>query len=152
MLLGTGESSDAYHMSSPRPDGLGARRAMEVALAEAGVDASEVDYINAHGTGTVLNDAAEAEAIACVCGEEVPVVSTKGFTGHMLGAAGATEAVFAIIALEGGWIPANLGAESTDPALAIHLNLKRTKHRCRVVLSNSFGFGGSNIAVVMGEA
>ena len=152
MLLGTGESSDAYHMSSPRPDGLGARRAMEVALAEAGVDASEVDYINAHGTGTVLNDAAEAEAIACVCGGEVPVVSTKGFTGHMLGAAGATEAVFAIIALEGGWIPANLGAESTDPALAIHLNLKRTKHRCRVVLSNSFGFGGSNIAVVMGEA
>ena len=150
LLLGTGESSDGHHMSSPHPEGLGARKAMEGALASAGVDARSVDYINAHGTGTALNDAAEATAIAAVFGDEVPVASTKGFTGHMLGAAGATEAIFAIVAIEQGWIPVNLGWEPLDPALAIRVSRERTERACRVVLSNSFGFGGSNVAVVLG--
>lgn len=150
MLIGVGESSDAHHMSSPHPGGLGARMAMEAALAEAGLDISAVDFINAHGTGTALNDAAEAEAVAALFGNEVPVASTKGFTGHMLGAAGATEAIFAIIAIEEGWIPANLGGEPSDPALTIRINQRRADHQSRVVLSNSFGFGGSNVAVLLG--
>jgi 3-oxoacyl-[acyl-carrier-protein] synthase-1 len=150
LLLGVGESSDAYHMSSPHPNGLGARLAMAAALNEAGLDASAVDYINAHGTGTVQNDAAEAGAIAQLFGGGVRVASTKGFTGHMLGAAGATEAIFAIIAVEEGWIPASLGADPADPAFTIRINQKRVEHRCRVALSNSFGFGGSNVAVLVG--
>lgn len=149
-LLGIGESSDAYHMSSPHPEGLGARLAMTAALAESDIDASAVDFINAHGTGTVQNDAAEARAIAALFGDVVPVVSTKGFTGHMLGAAGATEVIFAIIAVEQGWIPASLGADPPDPAFTIRINRKRVKHPCRVALSNSFGFGGSNVAVLVG--
>ncbi len=152
LLRGAGESSDAHHMSSPHPDGLGAQMAMQAALDEAGFAAEAVDYINGHGTGTELNDAAEARAIAAVFGEEVPVVSTKGFTGHMLGAAGATEAVFAIVAIEQGWIPANLGAEPVDPELPIRVNRERADRRCRVVMSNSFGFGGSNVAVVLEAA
>lgn len=150
MLLGVGESSDAHHMSSPHPDGLGARMAMNAALVDAGVDASAVDHINAHGTGTVQNDAAEARAIAALFGDTVPVVSTKGFTGHMLGAAGATEAIFAVVAVEQGWIPSNLGWAPPDPALAIRVNRNRTDVRCRVAMSNSFGFGGSNVTVVVG--
>lgn len=150
LLLGVGEGMDAYHMSSPHPEGLGAQRAMEGALAEAGLQASDIDFINAHGTGTQLNDAAEAMAIAALFGDEVPVASTKGFTGHMLGAAGATEAIFSIVALAEGWIPASLGAEPADPALRIQVNARRTEQRSRVVMSNSFGFGGSNAAVLLG--
>lgn len=152
LLRGVGESSDAHHMSSPSPDGLGAQLAMKAALAEAGLPADRVDYINAHGTGTELNDLAEARAVAAVFGDEVPVVSTKGFTGHMLGAAGATEAVFAIVAIEQGWIPANLGAEPVDPELPIRINRTRAERRCRVVMSNSFGFGGSNVSVILEAA
>ncbi len=152
LLRGAGESSDAHHMSSPHPDGLGAQMAMQAALDEAGLAADAVDYINAHGTGTELNDAAEARAIAAVFGGTIPVVSTKGFTGHMLGAAGATEAIFAIVAIEQGWIPANLGAEPVDPELPIRVNRKRADLRCRVAMSNSFGFGGSNVAVVLEAA
>jgi len=152
VLLATGESSDAHHMSTPHPDGTGARRAMRSALDEAGLDASEVDFINAHGTATLLNDAAEARAISYVFGDEVPVVSTKGFTGHMLGAAGATEAVFSIVALEQGWIPGSLRCEPVDPSLAIQVNRNRCARRCRFVMSNSFGFGGSNVSVLLGRS
>ena len=152
LLLGVGESSDAHHMSSPHPEGLGARLAMERALAEAGVRAGAVDHVNAHGTGTRHNDAAEALAIESVFGDRVPVASTKGFTGHLLGAAGATEAVFGIVALEQGWIPANLGGAPLDPAVHIDVNLARKDLACRRVLSNSFGFGGSNVAVLLGAA
>lgn len=150
LLLAVGESMDAHHMSSPHPEGLGAQKAMNAALAEAGLDASDVDFINAHGTGTRLNDAAEASAIAALFGDSVPVASTKGFTGHLLGAAGATEVIFAIIALADGWIPANLGAEPPDPELRIRVNAQRTEQRSRVVMSNSFGFGGSNAAILLG--
>jgi 3-oxoacyl-[acyl-carrier-protein] synthase-1 len=139
-------------MSSPHPEGLGARKAMEAALAEAGLRPEDVDHVNAHGTGTKHNDAAEALAIEAVFGARVPVASTKGFTGHMLGAAGATEAVFAIVAMEQGWIPANLGAEPLDPAVKISINLAKRDLPCRAVMSNSFGFGGSNVAVLVGAA
>jgi 3-oxoacyl-[acyl-carrier-protein] synthase-1 len=152
LLLGVGESSDAHHMSSPHPEGLGARLAMVSALDQAGVDCSQIDYINAHGTGTLLNDAVEAQAISAVFGNEVPVSSTKGFTGHMLAAAGATELVFTILAIETGRIPANLGAEPVDPSVPIRINAQRSACRCQIAMSTSFGFGGSNVAVIVGAA
>lgn len=151
-LLGVGESSDAYHMSSPDPEGKGALVAMTAALTQAGLNKTDVDHINAHGTGTKHNDAAESRAIYELFGDEVPVVSTKGYTGHLLGAGGAVEAIFAMVALEQGWIPASLGAEPVDEEIHINVNLEKRDHPCRVVLSNSFGFGGSNVSVLLGAA
>lgn len=149
-LLGVGESCDAHHMSHPHPDGLGAEAAMAAALSMAGLTAQDVDHVNAHGTATQLNDVAEGRAIARLLGTAVPVVSTKGYTGHLLGAAAATEAVFSVVALEQGWVPASLGADPLDPALTVHVNRERRELRCRAVLSNSFAFGGSNVAVLFG--
>ena len=151
-LLGEGETSDAHHMTAPSPDGAGARAAMAEALERAGVQPEEVDHVNAHGTGTQLNDAAEAKAIRSLLGERVPVASTKGYTGHMLGAAGATEAIFSVAAIEQGFIPASLGAAPLDPDLGIHVALERLDRRCRVVMSNSLAFGGNNLSVVFGAA
>jgi 3-oxoacyl-[acyl-carrier-protein] synthase-1 len=151
-LLGVGETSDAHHMTAPHPAGLGAVASMSEALAQAGLAAGEVDHINAHGTATPLNDAAEGLAIAALFGDRVPVVSTKGYTGHMLGAAGATEAVFSIAAIAQGWLPASLGAENLDPALPIQIVRKRMERPIRVVLSNSFAFGGNNACVAFGAA
>lgn len=149
-LLGVGESSDAYHMSHPHPEGLGAQAAMVEALAQAGLGGADVDHINAHGTGTAANDVIEAAAIQRVFGPRVPVTSTKGYTGHLLGAAGLTEAVFAVLAVEHGLMPASLGADPIDPA--IHVDVVRVTRRLSVrhVLSNSFAFGGSNAAVLFG--
>lgn len=149
-LLGVGESSDAYHMSSPEPEGRGAREAMAAALAQAGLTPADVGHVNTHGTGTKHNDAAEARAIFDLLGSEVPAVSTKGYTGHLLAAGGAVEAVFAIAALEQGWIPASLGSDPVDEGIRIRINLERRELRCRAVLSNSFGFGGSNVSVLFG--
>ncbi len=149
-VLGVGESCDGHHMSSPHPEGLGARLAMERALAEAGLEPAAVDYVNAHGTGTEANDAVEAVAIAGLLGEKVPVASTKGFTGHMLGVAGATEAIFAVVALEQGWLPVSLGAEPVEPEPGIRILTERLERPCRVAMSNSFGFGGSNVSVILG--
>jgi 3-oxoacyl-[acyl-carrier-protein] synthase-1 len=151
-LLGVGESSDAYRMTSPHPEGAGARLAMTRALDEAGLDAAEVDHINAHGTGTQQNDAAEATAIHDLFADRVPVVSTKAFTGHTLGAAGAIEAVFACMSLTHGFIPASLGADPLSPEIRIQINHRARELRCRTVLSNSFGFGGSNCSVLLGAA
>ncbi len=151
-VLGVGESSDAFHMSAPDPEGSGARMAMEQALAQAGLQPEDVDHVNAHGTGTARNDTAEAKAIHAVFGSRVPVVSTKGYTGHTLGAGGATEAVLSLIALEQGWIPASLGGNPVDPALSINVIQERTERRLRTVLSNSFAFGGNNVSVLLGEA
>lgn len=151
-LLGVGESADGYHMSSPDPEGRGARAAMTAALTEAGLEPHAVDHINAHGTGTPQNDAAEARAIHDLFGDQVPVVSTKGYTGHLLAAGGATEAIFGIFSLERGWVPASLGAAPRDEAIALRIPLARTEHACRTVLSNSFGFGGSNASVLLGRA
>jgi 3-oxoacyl-[acyl-carrier-protein] synthase-1 len=152
MLEGVGESSDAYHISAPHPEGLGARLAMERALEEAGCDAASVDHVNAHGTGTRLNDVSESAAIEGIFGCEVPVVSTKSYTGHMLGAAGATEAAIALLALTEGWIPASLRAGPVDEKIHVNVNTARVERDVRRVLSNSFAFGGNNISVVMGAA
>jgi 3-oxoacyl-[acyl-carrier-protein] synthase-1 len=150
LLEGVGESSDAYHVSAPRPDGLGARLSMERALARAGCDASSVDHVNAHGTGTRLNDAAESKAIEALFGAEVPVVSTKSYTGHMLGAAGATEAAFAVMAVQDGFVPASLRAAPLDERVGVNVTLERLDGSFRRVMSNSFAFGGNNISVLIG--
>lgn len=151
-LLGVGESADAFHMSSPHPEGAGAKAAMTGALTQAGLAPDQIDHINAHGTGTPKNDQVEARVIGALFGERVPVVSTKGATGHTLGAAGAVEAAFAILAIEEGWIPASLHATPLDPEARITVNLARRTLPCRTVLSNSFGFGGSNVSVLVGAA
>jgi 3-oxoacyl-[acyl-carrier-protein] synthase-1 len=150
LVEGVGETSDAYHISAPHPQGAGALAAMGAALEQAGLRPAEVDHVNAHGTGTRLNDSAEAQAIAAVFGPEVPVVSTKGYTGHTLGAAGAIEFAFAACAVEEGWIPASLGAERRDPEIALRLPSARTAGSFRHVLSNSFAFGGNNVSLLVG--
>lgn len=151
-LLGVGESSDAHHMSHPHPEGAGARLAMAEALRQAGLEPGAVDHVNAHGTATVANDVIEAKAIADLLGTKVPVCSTKGYTGHLLGAAGMTEAVFAAVSIARGFVPASLGAEPLDPAVAIDVCLRPRTARVRVALSNSFAFGGSNVSVLLGAA
>lgn len=150
MLLGVGESADAYRMSSPEPTGRGAREAMERALAQAGLAPAALDHVNAHGTATPLNDSAESLAIDALFGRRAPVSSTKGYTGHLLGAAGATEMLFAIHAIRTGRLPATLGAQPLDPAVTIDVVTEPRTARVRTVLSNSFAFGGSNVAVVVG--
>ncbi len=150
-VLGVGESSDAHHMSSPHPEGRGAAEAMSRAMAQAGLEVEDIDHINAHGTSTLLNDKAEAIAIHALFGDRVPVVSTKGFTGHLLGAAGGTEASFAIHAVRSNRIPANLGVEPKDPDVHIDVRPESRTQRVRRVLSNSFAFGGSNVSLLIGE-
>jgi 3-oxoacyl-[acyl-carrier-protein] synthase-1 len=152
LLLGTGESSDAYHMSSPHPDGLGARMAMSAALRSAGLTAADIDYINLHGTSTPANDAAEGKAIAGLFGDRVACSSTKGATGHTLGAAGAVEAVICALALREGLLPGSPGTATLDPTLPIQYVLRSRPARIRQVLSNSFGFGGSNCSLAFGVA
>lgn len=149
LLEGVGESSDAYHISAPHPEGLGAKLAMERALALAGVEPAEVDHINAHGTGTQLNDKAESRAIVELFGRDVPVISTKGYTGHTLGAAGATEAIFSIMTLLRGEIPPSLFASPLDPAVEARIVLENERSAPKRVLSNSFAFGGNNISVCL---
>nr|WP_312306118.1 beta-ketoacyl-[acyl-carrier-protein] synthase family protein [Pulveribacter sp.] len=149
-LLGTGESSDAHHMSAPHPEGLGARLAMQAALRSAGLAPQQLDYVNLHGTATPANDAAEGLAMAALFGAGVPCSSTKGATGHTLGAAGAVEAVIAALALTHGWIPGSPGTQVLDEALALDYRLAGSAAPLRTVLSNSFGFGGSNCALVLG--
>jgi 3-oxoacyl-[acyl-carrier-protein] synthase I len=149
-LCGAGECCDAHHMTQPAPDGSGAAVAMRLALEDAGLRADQIDHVNAHGTGTPLNDVAEARAIAAVLGTHVPVVSTKGATGHMLGAAAAMEAVFAIAAIERGQLPPSLGCDPQDPEVQLALNRATRAHGCRYVMSNALAFGGSNASVIFG--
>jgi 3-oxoacyl-[acyl-carrier-protein] synthase-1 len=152
MLLGIGESSDAYHMSSPHPDGRGAQAAMLQALDTAGLSAADIDYINLHGTGTPSNDNAEARAVATVLGSEVPASSTKGATGHTLGAAGALEVVICGLALRHGFMPAGLNTTTVESSLGVRYLLENRQGKVRRVMSNSFGFGGSNCSLVLGRA
>ncbi len=142
-LIGYGESSDAYHMSTPHPEGRGARAAMHDALARAGLGADAVDYLNLHGTATVKNDEVEA-ALLPIFPARTRASSTKGFTGHTLGAAGALEAVIALLAIEHGFVPPNLGCGEAMPECAAWLACAPEPRRLRVALSNSFGFGGNN--------
>jgi 3-oxoacyl-[acyl-carrier-protein] synthase-1 len=152
LLLGVGESSDAYHMSSPHPEGLGARMAMQDALNMAGLKPSEIDYINLHGTATQSNDAAEGKAVAAVFGSATPCSSTKGATGHTLGAAGGVEAVICALALQRGLLPAGLNTRQLDPALDLDYVLENREQPVARVLSNSFGFGGTNCSLIFGRA
>ena len=150
LLLGVGESSDAYHMSTPHPEGLGARTAMERALASAGLAASDVDYINLHGTATRTNDASEDRAVHDLFGARTPCSSTKGATGHLLGAAGIIEAIVSILAIQGGFMPGSPGTCKVDASLKSGYLLETRTAPVRRVLSNSFGFGGSNCSLVLG--
>ena len=150
-LLGAGETSDGHHMSSPHPEGAGAAAAMRGALAMAGLAADDVDYINLHGTGTPGNDAAEDQAVCAVFGQQVPCSSTKAYTGHTLGAAGAVEAAIALLALQHGFMPAGLNVQQRDPALHGHYLLQPQHKALQVVASNSFGFGGSNACLLLGH-
>jgi 3-oxoacyl-[acyl-carrier-protein] synthase-1 len=151
-LLGAGETSDGHHMSSPHPEGAGAAGAMRAALAAAGLQPGDVDYLNLHGTGTPGNDAAEDKAVAAVFGTALPCSSTKGYTGHTLGAAGGVEAAVAVLALQHGFMPAGLNVQQPDPALHSHYLLQPRQQALRVVASNSFGFGGSNASLLFGVA
>ena len=151
-LLGVGESSDAHHMSAPHPQGLGAKMAMQAALQDARLAPDAIDYINLHGTATPANDAAESLAVSAVFGRPVACSSTKGATGHALGAAGAIEAVISAVALERGLIPGSAGTRTIDAQLLPGYRLRPEAAPLRHVLSNSFGFGGSNCALVLGRS
>ncbi len=147
-LLGYGESSDAYHMSSPHPEGLGARRAIEDALARAGLTADAVDYVNLHGTATAKNDAVEARVISALFGSSTRASSTKAWTGHCLGAAGILEAALSLIAIREGLVPGGLDVDAPDPACTPSFAFANESRALRVVLSNSFGFGGNNCTLI----
>lgn len=151
LLLGVGESSDAHHMSTPHPEGLGAIMAMQRALDSAGLQASDIDYINLHGTATKSNDASEGKAVADVFGTRVACSSTKGWTGHLLGAAGITEAIIALQAVEHGFVPGSVNTRQLDPGIAIDYRIENGSGQINRVLSNSFGFGGSNCSLVLGR-
>ena len=152
LLLGIGESSDAYHMSSPHPEGLGARMAMQQALTTADLTAADITYINLHGTATPSNDEAEAKAVIAVFGHDTPCSSSKGATGHTLGAAGGLEAVVCALALQHGLLPAGLNTRELDAALKLNYLLENREQRVSRVISNSFGFGGTNCSLIFGRA
>ncbi len=148
-VAGVGESSDAYHMSSPHPDGAGAARAMRDALRAAGVSADAIDYVSLHGTASRPNDAAEDHAVFGVFGGATPVSSTKGWTGHTLGAAGITGALVAELALRQQWLPGTLNCSVVDPLLDCAVVAQSRPQQLRRVMCNSFGFGGTNCSLVL---
>jgi 3-oxoacyl-[acyl-carrier-protein] synthase-1 len=150
-LLGAGESSDAWHMSAPHPEGRGALAAMRSALAAAGLAPGAIDYVNLHGTGTRSNDAAEDKAMTALFGTSVPCNSTKGMTGHALGAAGAVEAMVSLLAIRDGRVPPGAGTRRVDPQLHARYDIEGGPRRVERVMSNSFGFGGSNCSLVFGR-
>ena len=152
-VLGVGESNDGHHMSTPHPEGAGAIAAMRAALAAAGLSAADIDYINLHGTATPTNDASEDRAVRAVFGDRTPPCSsTKGATGHTLGAAGGVEAAISLLALRHGLMPGGLHRRTPDPDLhANYLDANRAAP-LRHVLSNSFGFGGTNASLVLAGA
>jgi len=151
-LLGHGESSDAHHMSTPHPQGLGARLALADALARAGIGAHDVDYVNLHGTATLKNDEVEAKVLAETFPPHTRASSTKGWTGHALGAAGILEAVLTLLAIEHGLVPGTLNTTTPDAPCAPQLALANESRAIRVALSNSFGFGGNNCTLAFGGA
>ncbi len=154
-ILGYGHTSDAYHVTAPMETGEGAAKAMLFAMRDAGITAKEIDYINAHGTGTPLNDKSETLAIKKALGEhayEIPISSTKSVTGHLLGAAAAVEAVFSVMAIREGFIPPTINLDTPDPDCDLnytpHVGVKR---EVNIVMSNAFGFGGHNAVLIMGK-
>ena len=152
-LLGYGESSDAHHMSTPHPEGLGAERALDDALARAGIDASAVDYINLHGTASTKNDEVEAAVVARRFPAGTHASSTKGITGHTLGAAGIVEAAASLLAIEHGLLPGTVNTRLLDAACGAQVRIEpRPNADVRIALSNSFGFGGNNCVLVFGRS
>jgi 3-oxoacyl-[acyl-carrier-protein] synthase II len=151
-VIGYGANGDAHHITAPAPEGEGAARCMRLALKDAGLAPSDIDYINAHGTSTEYNDANETQAIKKVFGEhafKLPVSSTKSMTGHLLGAAGAVEGVFSVLALGHGIIPPTINYENPDPDCDLdYVPNQARRADIRVALSNSFGFGGTNACVI----
>jgi 3-oxoacyl-[acyl-carrier-protein] synthase II len=154
-IRGTGMTADAYHLTAPHPEGLGARKVMEAALKDGNIDPTEVDYINVHGTSTPLGDIAETKAIIEVFGDhsyKMNISSTKSMTGHLLGGTGAIEAIASILAIQNGIVPPTINHFTADPGLDSKLNLtfnKAQKRSVRVALSNTFGFGGHNACVIL---
>ena len=151
-LLACGESSDGHHMSAPHPRGAGAALAMRQALQRADLAPADIDYLNLHGTATPGNDAAEDHAVADVFGRSLACSSTKGYTGHTLGAAGGVEAALSLLVLEHGLLPPTLNLREPDPALQMPVLRESRQARPRIVASNSFGFGGSNACLVFAAA
>lgn len=151
LVLGYGESTDAYHMSAPHPDGLGAELSMRAALERAGLKPDQVGYINQHGTGTRQNDRAEDIAITQVFGEGMLCSSTKGATGHTLGAAGILEIAICCLAIERGFLPGNVNLQEADPDFRSRIVAKTEPGRIDSALNNSFGFGGSNCSILLGR-
>src|SRR5260370_170604 len=152
LLYGVGESSDAYHMSAPHPEGLGAKRAMQAALTSASMEPGDIDYINLHGTGTPSNDRSESQAVTSIFGPTTPCSSTKGATGHTLGASGALEAVISILAIQNALMPGGVHTTRIDPPLTAHYIKENRRAPVLRVLSNSFGFGGANCSLILGRA
>lgn len=150
-LLGYGESSDAHHMSTPHPDGVGARRALHDALETAQLTPASIDYINLHGTASLKNDEVEARLVAELFPSQTFASSTKGWTGHTLGAAGIVEAAISLIALESGVLPGTLNTEQLDPACGPQIRRENEQRRAQRALSFSFGFGGSNCVLALGR-
>lgn len=151
MLLGYGEASDAHHMSTPHPEGLGAERALNDALARAGIGTDAIDYINMHGTASTKNDEVEAALVARRFPARTHASSTKGFTGHTLGAAGIVEAVISLLALDNGWMPGTINSSTLDAECGPQVRLQGARGDVQNVLSNSFGFGGNNCALIFGK-
>jgi 3-oxoacyl-[acyl-carrier-protein] synthase-1 len=152
LLIGYGEASDAHHMSTPHPEGLGAELALRDALARAGIQPADVDYINLHGTASQKNDEVEAALVARTFPAETRASSTKGFTGHTLGAAGILETAITLLAMRDGRIPANLGASTPDPQCGPQMAWQAESRDVRIALSNSFGFGGNNACLAFARA
>ena len=150
-LLGYGESSDAYHMSTPHPQGEGAIQAMQAALDRARIKPEDVDYINLHGTATQSNDSSEDHAVSKLFGHSTPCSSTKGWTGHTLGAAGITEAIFSCLCIENNFMPTSLNTEDKDSELNANVLMKKNESPVNTVISNSFGFGGTNCSLAIGR-
>ncbi len=154
-VLGYGHTSDAYHVTAPLENGEGAAKAIEFALKDAGITGSDLDYINAHGTSTPLNDRSETVALKVALGEqayEIPISSTKSVTGHLMGAAGSVEAVFTIMAIREGFIPPTVNLDSPDPDCDLNYTpLVGVPHAIEYAMSNSFGFGGHNAVLVFGQ-
>lgn len=154
-IIGGGMTADAYHMTAPHPEGIGARNVMKLALEDAGINASDVDYVNVHGTSTPLGDIAETKAIKAVFGDHaynLNISSTKSMTGHLLGGAGAVEAIACVAALNENFIPPTINHFTDDPEIDNKLNFTfntAQERKSKIALSNTFGFGGHNASVII---
>lgn len=151
LLKGYGLAADAYHLTAPRPDGSGLEQALAQALSQANIHPQDVTFVNAHGTATKDNDLVEGKVLARVFGQKIKFLSTKGFTGHTLGAAGGLEAVFTCLGLREGWIPASPGFQNLDPEIGIAPVNQKTQIKGNCAISTSLAFGGNNSALVISK-